>query len=174
MPYAQPKKIYFNQLPENLRTPRDFWSQLHKLNPKHTGTPPSLNHNGTKASTSTKKANILHNFFTSCFTKSDDLPHINFPSTPSPMLSTVTCSHDEVLKLLSTHKNNTASGLDGISSIMLRGTASSIAPVLTALFNLSLKKSTVPDDLKGQTSHQSSNLETPLKLPTTVQSLSYR
>ena len=142
------KKIYFNQLARNLRTPRDFWSQLHKLNPKHTRTPASLNHSGTKASTPTKKANLLNNFFTSCFTKNDALPHINFPSPPSPMLSTVTCSHDEVLKLLSTHKINTASGPDGISSIMLRGTATSITPALTALFNLSLKKSTVPDDWK--------------------------
>ena len=71
-----------------------------------------------------------------------------FPSPPTPTLSNVSCNHDEVLKLLSTHKINTASGPDGISSVMLRGTAASISPALTALFNLSLKKSIVPDEWK--------------------------
>ena len=71
-----------------------------------------------------------------------------FPSPPTPTLSNVSCIHDEVLKLLSTHKINTASGPDGISSVMLRGTAASISPALTALFNLSLIKSTVPEEWK--------------------------
>ena len=93
-----------------------FWSQLHELNPIHTWTPTSLNHSSSKASTSSKKVNLLNNLFTSCFTKSDALPHFNLPSLPSPILSNVTCSHDEVLKL-SIHKINTVSRPDGISSI---------------------------------------------------------
>ena len=39
-------------------------------------------------------------------------------------------------------------GPDGISSVMLRGTAGSITPALTALFNLSLKLCTVLDEWK--------------------------
>ena len=144
------KKNYFHCISMNIRVPRDFWSHYHKLNPRYTRTPPSLNLNGTKASTSAKKANLLNDFFTSCFTMCECLPHTTFPSPPTPTLSNVSCSHDEVLKLLSTHKINTASGPDGISSVKLRGTAASISPVLTALFNLSLKKSTVPDEWKKQ------------------------
>ena len=44
------KKVYFHQLAGKLQSPRDFLSQYHKFNPKHTRTPPSLNHNGSRAS----------------------------------------------------------------------------------------------------------------------------
>ena len=50
--------------------------------------------------------------------------------------------------LLSTYKAKTASGLDGISSAMLRGTAESMYPILTALFNCSLRQGVVPSDWK--------------------------
>jgi len=53
-----------------------------------------------------------------------------------------------VSKLFSTQKINTASGPDGISGQMLRGTAESISPAVTALFNLSLKPATFPDEWK--------------------------
>ena len=142
------KKVYFHQLAEKLQTPRDFWSQYHKFNPKHSRTPPSLNHMGSKASSPTSKANLLNNFFASCFTEPQRQHSCSFPQPPSPTLSSVTCTHDEVFKLLSTHKVNTATGPDGISSIMLRGTATTITPALTTLFNLSLSSSTVPDEWK--------------------------
>ena len=41
-----------------------------------------------------------------------------------------------------------ASGPNGISSTMLRGTAKSIAPTLTTLFNCSLSQGVVPEDWK--------------------------
>jgi len=53
-----------------------------------------------------------------------------------------------VSKLLSTQKTNTASGPDGMSGQMLCGTAESISPSVTALFNLSLKQATFPDEWK--------------------------
>jgi len=51
-----------------------------------------------------------------------------------------------VHNLLSTYKLRTASGPDGISSIMLRNTSSSIVPSLSSLFNLSLRSGCVPSD----------------------------
>ena len=70
------------------------------------------------------------------------------PHPSSPVLSNITCSHNDVFKLLSTHEVNTISGPDGISSMMLCGTAYAITPALTTLFNLSLNLCTIPDEWK--------------------------
>ena len=142
------KKVYFHHLADNICTPRDFWTQYHKLNPKHSRTPANIFHKGTEANSPTEKANLFNNFFTSCFTNSKLVPSVSHLPHPNPVLSSVTCSHEEVHKLLSTHKVITASGLDGISSVMLRGSADAISPALTTLFNLSLKLCTVPDQWK--------------------------
>ena len=53
-----------------------------------------------------------------------------------------------MFRLLSTYKATTASDPDGISSAMLRDTAESIYPVLTALFNCSLGQGVVLSDWK--------------------------
>ena len=62
--------------------------------------------------------------------------------------TSVNCSQEEVLDLLSTYKLKTATGPDGVSSRMLRETARSISPSLIELFNLSLKKAKVPHQWK--------------------------
>ena len=146
------KKVYFHQMAASIRSPRDFWSSYHKLNPKHSRTPPKLHHQDTTATNPTEKANLFNSFFTSCFTKSEPtLPSPDSDPTHSPsrpVLSNIECTQEEVHRLLSTHKLNTASGPDGISSQMLRGTANSTTASITTLFNLSLKLSTVPDDWK--------------------------
>ena len=141
-------KVYFHQFADNIRTPCDFWSQYHKLNPKHNRTPANLLHQSVQANTPTEKANLFNTLFTSCFTNSGPEPNVSHLPHPNPVLSSVVCSHKEVHKLLSTHKVNTANGSDGISSVMLRGTADAITPALTTLFNLSLKQCTVPDQWK--------------------------
>lgn len=69
-------------------------------------------------------------------------------STDTPTISTISCSEEEVFHLLSTYKTKTASGPDGISSIMLRNTATSIFSKLTFLFNLSLSSGKVPSQWK--------------------------
>lgn len=142
------KKVYFHHLADNICTPRDFWTQYHKLNQKHGRTPAKVFHKGTEAYSPTEKANLLNNFFISCFTNSKLMPSVSHPLHSKPVLSSVTCSHEEVHKLLSTHKVNTASGPDSISSVMLRGSADAISPAITTLFNLSLKHCTVPDQWK--------------------------
>ena len=146
------KKVYFHQMAASIRSPRDFWSSYHKLNPKHSRTPPKLHHQDTTATNPTEKANLFNSFFTSCFTKSEPIlpsPDSDPTHSPSrPVLSNIECTQEEVHRLLSTHKLNTASGPDGISSQMLRGTANSTTASITTLFNLSLKLSTVPDDWK--------------------------
>ena len=63
-------------------------------------------------------------------------------------LEKVSCSHDEAFKYLSTWKTNTATGPDGISGQMIRGTAEAITPAITDIMNQSLKEMKVRNDWK--------------------------
>ena len=63
-------------------------------------------------------------------------------------LSSITCLPEEVHNLLHTTKVKTASGPDGLSSNMLRNTASTIYTSLTALFIKSLSTGIFPSEWK--------------------------
>ena len=65
-----------------------------------------------------------------------------------PSLDSISCSSEDVHHLLTSLPPKTASGPNGISSQMLKMSASSIAPHLSALFNLSLSTGSVPTDWK--------------------------
>ena len=111
-----------------------------------------LKHQTTSASSSVDKAEMLNEFFTSCFSLSNPLSSSSIvqDSNPisSPSLSNIICKEDEVFNILSSYKAKTASGPDGVSSHMLRKTAVSISFSITRLFNLSLKQAKVPDKWK--------------------------
>ena len=61
---------------------------------------------------------------------------VNSSSVPP---ESIFCIEEEVLGLLLAIDTNKASGPDGISGKMLRNTAFSICPILTKIFNLSIK-----------------------------------
>ena len=91
-------------------------------------------------------------------------PH---PTSPSrPVFTDIKCS---LHHLLSSHKVNTASGPDAISSQMLHGTVDSITPAITTLFNLS-EYHTSQTSGKKTGSYPSSNRAIPLTYQTTDQS----
>ena len=144
------KKNFITKLSDNIHSPKDFWSTYYKLSPTRSCFPDTLSHQSVKVQRPLEKANLFNQFFSSCFSRPS-----SFSSSPSLTskfldcsLSSITCSVDEVSKLLSTYKTNTASGPDGISSIMVRNTADSISPALTSLFNLSLETSKVTSQWK--------------------------
>ena len=58
------------------------------------------------------------------------------------------CTEQEIFNLINGLDTNKASGPDGISVRMLKGTAISIAPILTELFNLSITSGKVPSKWK--------------------------
>ena len=94
---------------------------------------------------------MLNSHFASCFSKShtsSDFIHTS-PKSSTPHLSSISCSSEEVTRLITSLKTKTASGPDGISSQMLKGVASSISNYLSSLFNLSLSLGTVPFDWKS-------------------------
>ena len=65
-----------------------------------------------------------------------------------PKLDSISCSVEDIHHLLTTMKIKTACSADGMSSTMLRNTASSISPFLCKLFNNSLSTGHVPSDWK--------------------------
>ena len=59
------------------------------------------------------------------------------------------CSEQEVYKLLTNLDYKKASGRDGISARLLKGTAISIAPILTTLFDRSIQTGKLPSAWKA-------------------------
>ena len=88
-----------------------------------------------KAYSPTEKGNL-----STTFTKSE--PPLSASALPLPVLFSVTCHND-------THKTNTASGPDGIFSVMLHGTACSITlPCQPCSTSPSVNLCIIPDQWK--------------------------
>ena len=147
----------FNDLSSAVRVPKHFWSLYHSLFPSRQRIPPMLHDGSTTVESATNKANLLVSHFSSCFSlPSHGSACICNPITQdlSPSkhlgscLSTISCSPEDVYKLLIQVKVRTAPGPDGISSHMLRHTAHVITPTLMKLFNSSLSLGVVPTDWK--------------------------
>ena len=94
--------------------------------------------NDMSASTNLAKAKMLNDFFSSCFN-----------SAVPPLLESLNecpSNHceEEVAALIHSLDVSKASGPDGISSRMLKGTLESIVPSLTKLFNISIRTGKFP------------------------------
>ena len=126
---------------------KQFWKMNKMLN-KNKPSIPALVRNGCTASKNSDKAAMLNNFFSECFnTALPPLSACEDYADPSDFESTDTllCTEEEVYKMITSLDTSKANGPDGISAKMLKGTASSIAPVLTRLFNQSLESGIFPD-----------------------------
>ena len=110
--------------------------------------PDSIVHNNISANSPVDIANAFSSFFSECFNRADasnvPIPHYDVTSS----LSILSCSSDEIQSLISKLKNNSAVGIDGITRLMLKQTASSISPILCSIFNLSLSTGRIPDAWK--------------------------
>lgn len=143
------KTDFFRTLKSRIRSSKNFWSAFHSLSPSKQRIPHLLTNGSSTVTSTVAKATMLNSHFASCFST----PQVA-QSSPSDTdknsheLSSVSCSHEDVYKLLSTIKLKTASGPDSISSHMLRHTAHSIAEFFTQLFNKSLSLGLVPNDWK--------------------------
>ena len=120
------------------------------LNRQETSIPPLVDNNN-KVESSYDKAVLLNTYFYKCFNKSVPPPNNHyFYLNPSdfPEECLTLCTEEEVLELLSDLDCNKSTGPDDISARMLKATASSIAPSLARLFNLSLTSGCFPDSWK--------------------------
>ena len=112
---------------------------------KQQSTIPTLHHQEATAETNYTKATMLNEYFSTCFNASvpplsqldeEGQTHVEFGSTCSEDLL---CTTEEVLPYIQTLDATKASGPDGISIRMLKHTATSIAPTLAKLSNISIK-----------------------------------
>ena len=129
---------------------KQFWSVHHSLSPKGREFRKYSTMELSLLSLQLARPIYLSRTLLSCFTRpptsvSHDPP---LPPANEAGLSSVSCSPKEVHKLLSTLKIKTASGPNGLSSHMLRNTATAIASSLSNLFNLSLSSGVVPSEWK--------------------------
>ena len=133
---------------------KHFWKAIKSLN-QHKTSIPTLVEDNKFASSNSEKAEILNNFFSHSFNFTvpplsfadcDDLGTVD-PSVIDDILCTVEYVEHQLLGL----DISKANGPDGISARMLKGSAKSIAPSVTNLFNLSLKSGLFP--ILWKTSH---------------------
>ena len=114
---------------------------------------PTLNNGSIIASTNVDKASVLNEVLSQNFnstvpplTEADSQTFSVNSSAELP--ENMFCSEDEVLGLLLAIDTNKASGPDGISGTMLKNIAHTISPLVTRLFNLSIKTGKVPHQWK--------------------------
>lgn len=149
---------------------------------------PTLRCGSTVASSNTDKASLLNVVLSKNF--NDSLPPLSRldyqdfmvgPSTPPP--DDILCTEEEVLSLLNSLDTSKASGPDGISGKMLKSVANSITPILTKLFNMSIRSGSVPHKWKvssvvpipkAQTNKDSPSNYRPISLPSLIGKLMER
>ena len=128
---------------------RSFWSAVNKIRKKPVSVQ-TLLYNGISASTPQAKADVLNEYFSSCFNKScTPLSAVAAPSLSPVIPVDFLCSSDEVLRLILNIPLDTAPGSDGISSPMIHHTAHSISLPLSLIFNSSLSSGIFPSDWKN-------------------------
>lgn len=141
------KKVFFANLLDNDSPSKRFWGYCKSRSGK-SPIPETIKHNGLSSTSSAQAANIFSQFFSECFNEADGsdtpIPHYEISS----YISHCSCSSHDVCKLISKLDNNSAAGVDSITSVMLKRTSSSISPILSYLFNLSLTTGRIPDAWK--------------------------
>ena len=128
---------------------KQFWKTVKSLKKAYNQIP-TLKTDSIIASSNTAKASLLNNVFSQNFnTSTHRLTDIDFMTDPSsPYPEEIFCTEEGVSNLLLALDTSKASGSDGISGRMLKGTSHSIVPVLTNLLNLSIKTGKIPQKWK--------------------------
>ena len=143
------KRDFFEDLASNRCDPKKFWATIRKLKPCSSTISNAL-HNGSSTATSdSDKANMLNEFFASCFNPAFVPPSYSHPKALDNISpDSYDMVSNEVANLLKKTKLHSASGPDGISTWMLRTFADSVSPSITSLFNLSIHCGKLPAEWK--------------------------
>ena len=141
----QSKSNYFKNL--DPKSNKAFWKTVNLLS-KSESAIPLLVSNDSMVTTDKEKAEVLNIHFTKCFNYSVPLldPDLcrHFTCSANEFPDDFLCSVEEVEHLLASVDPSKASGVDLLSAKMLKATATSIAPAITSLFNLSLTQGQLP------------------------------
>ena len=99
----------------------------------------------------TPNNNFFNNFFVSVFSSEPEFSTNDYVyhSYTGESIQDFSCTEADVEKLLLGLNTNKACGPDGITARMLRESASTIAPSLSRIFNISLKLGKLPSEWKS-------------------------
>ena len=141
------KRQYFHRIKPS--EPKKFWKFVKALS-KNRSSIPALKFNDILYESDEQKAAVLNSFFSSCFNLSHPPLDPSFPEDhlSVPNCEALYCTTEEVMHMLEHLDCSKACGPDQISARMLKVTASSIAPSITKLFNISIRTGKLPDQWK--------------------------
>jgi len=133
------KRSHERQLVEQVKSsPKAFWKVINKKLSSNINIPDLNNSDGTKAQTSTEKAEALSAQYAKVFTLEPPVDD----AAPTPCgpthLANIVIQEKEVNTALTRLNPNKGSGPDGIHPRILRDAKDELAPVLTKFFNKSL------------------------------------
>ncbi len=131
--------------------PKQFWSTYNSTKVTFKCVPSSITDGTLSATTAPAQADLLNAAFIKNFTKQTTIPAPpTMADQPPKTLLSADISILGVLKVIKSMRQDVASGLDGISSRLMKGCAPSISGHLASIFNLSLSTGCVPVDWNSQ------------------------
>ena len=139
------KAAYFQKLGSS--SSKEFWKAVKLVN-KRCSSIPALKDGSSLITTDHGKAQLLNDFFHSCFNRSCDPLSSPDPIESNNCPSDLLCTENQITDLLLSLNTSKSTGPDSISATMLQSTATFIAPSLTKLFNLSITSGCFPSGWK--------------------------
>ena len=140
---------YVNDLTASLKTnPKKFWSFV-KARIGNRSVASCIEYEGQRAYTPLDKANLFNSFFHSVYIKASEASNFQNPNQLTEhVIGDLSCSVEEVTKLLQSIDVNKASGPDNIPPRVLKECAMELALPLTIFFNFTLSRGNIPTDWK--------------------------
>ena len=137
---------YLNDLiTEEVCGKKKLWSYVKSKRSEAIGVSP-LKQNGQVISDNQIQAETLNNQFSSVYTKEGDTPLPEMGTSPHPDSPNISITLNGVEKLLNKINPHKATGPDEIPTRLLKEASYEIAPIITLLFQASLKQGTLPKD----------------------------
>ena len=140
------KQAFFQSLCSTRNSPKKFWSAMRSLKPNKSPLSTALSAGSITATSAVDKANLLNNFFASCFNPVDACPSYDPVIIPNILPDNLDITTNEVRELLSRTHSHSAPGPNLISTWML--STLELAPSITSMFNHSLKFGKIPNTWK--------------------------
>jgi hypothetical protein len=145
---------YKNNITNNKSNPREMWRYINQLTGKISKTTniPNIDYNGSSIENKEEIGNLFNKYFSeigktlSEKIEISDLNYTNFLKQTECKFEFKSITVEEVLSELKNLKGNKSSGPDNISPKFLKDSCYIIAPILTIIFNQSLKTGIFPDD----------------------------
>ena len=140
---------FVNDLTASLKTnPKKFWSFV-KARIGNRSVASCIEYEGQRAYTPLDKANLFNSFFHSVYIKASEASNFQNPNQLTEhVIGDLSCSVEEVTKLLQSIDVNKASGPDNIPPRVLKECAMELALPLTIFFNFTLSRGNIPTDWK--------------------------